>query len=491
MSTPKNHGDMPAEDFRKYGYQLIDWIADFFAEIDKHAVLPNIQPGDIVNKLPHRPPVSSESMDKILSDIDKVIMPGMTHWNHPNFFAYFSSSGSAPGVLGELIGSAFNINGMVWQSCPSSTELEKVTMDWLRQLLGLPEEYWGIIYDTASTSNLHAIAAAREQLTDLKLREKGMCGRTDVPRLRIYLSEHAHSSVDKAAITLGFGMDSICKIPVDESFRMKPSLLQEAIQADRSKGWRPFCVVATIGTTSTTSVDPTSEIADICERENLWLHVDAAYGGSAAILPEKRDLFYGWERADSIVMNPHKWMFVPIDLSAFYTRKPALLRQAFSLVPEYLKTEHDEVTDNFMDYGFQLGRRFRSLKLWFVLRYFGQEGLASRIRYHLELAKEFIQLVEDHPLFEVMAPAPFSTVCFRFHPEGTDDENKLNQLNKKLLQAINATHQIFLSHTKLGETYIIRFAISNLRTEKEHVERAWKLIQTEAQKLIDSFMYTS
>ena len=482
---------MPSEDFRKYGYQLIDWIANFFTEIDQHTVLPNIQPGDIVKKLPQTPPTSSQPFDKILSDIDKIIMPGMTHWNHPNFFAYFSSSGSAPGVLGELIGSAFNINGMVWQSCPSSTELEKVTMDWLRQLLGLPEEYWGIIYDTASTSNLHAIAAAREQLTDLKLREKGMSGRTDVPRLRIYVSEHAHSSVDKAAITLGFGMDSICKIPVDESFRLKPALLHEAIQADRSKGWRPFCVVATIGTTSTTSVDPTSEIADICERENLWLHVDAAYGGSAAILPEKRDLFQGWERADSIVMNPHKWMFVPIDLSAFFTRKPALLRQAFSLVPEYLKTEHDEVTDNFMDYGFQLGRRFRSLKLWFVLRYFGQEGLVSRLRYHLELAEEFIHWIEDHPSFELMAPAPFSTVCFRFHPVQINDENQLNQLNEKLLQAINATHHIFLSHTKLGETYIIRFAISNLRTEKEHVERAWELIQTEAQKLTDSFVYTS
>lgn len=485
MTRNINIGDMPAEDFRKYGYQLIDWITDFFAEIDKHTVLPDIQPGDIVKKLPHNPPTASEDMENILSDIDKAIMPGMTHWNHPNFFAYFSSSGSAPGVLGELIGSAFNINGMVWQSCPSSTELEKVTMDWLRQLLGLPEEYWGIIYDTASTSNLHAIAAAREQLTDLQLREKGMSGRTDVPKLRIYISEHAHSSVDKAAITLGFGMDSICKIPVDDSFKMKPGLLQEAIQNDRNKGWRPFCVVATIGTTSTTSVDPTSEIADICQRENLWLHVDAAYGGSAAILPEKRDLFRGWERADSIVMNPHKWMFVPIDLSAFYTRKPALLRQAFSLVPEYLKTEHDEITDNFMDYGFQLGRRFRSLKLWFVLRYFGQEGLANRIRFHLDTAKEFVDWVEDHPLFELMAPAPFSTVCFRLHPEGMEDENELNQLNEKLLQAINATHQIFLSHTKLGDTYIIRFAISNLRTERKHVEKAWELIQAEAQKLIN------
>ena len=307
-SNPPITGDMPAEDFRKYGYQLIDWIANFLAGIDRHPVLPDIQPGDVRRTVPASPPDASEPMDEILADIDRIVMPGMTHWNHPNFFAYFSSSGSAPGILGELIGSAFNINGMVWQSCPSSTELEQVTMNWLRQLLGLPEEFWGIIYDTASTSNLHAIAAAREELADLNLREKGLAGRADVPRLRVYASEHSHSSVDKAAITLGLGMEGIRKIPVDDSFRMIPRALRDAIEEDRKNGWRPFCVVATIGTTSTTSVDPTPAIADICEREKLWLHVDAAYGGSAAILPEMRPLFAGWERADSIVMNPHKWI---------------------------------------------------------------------------------------------------------------------------------------------------------------------------------------
>ena len=478
-------GDISPEEFRRYGRQLIDWIADFFANIDQIPVLPGIEPGDIRKQLPQEAPEQGEAMSQILSDIDRIIMPGMTHWNHPDFHAYFSITGSGPGIFGELLSAALNINGMLWTSCPAATELEQAVMDWLRQLLGLPEDFWGIIYDTASTSSFHAIAAAREQLADLEIRQKGMSGRTEVPRLRLYMSEQAHSSIDKAALALGLGLEGIRKIPVDAKFRMQPNALAQAIAEDRRAGWRPFCVVATLGTTSTTSVDPVAAIADICEQENLWLHVDAAYAGPVAIVPEMRQHFSGWERADSIVLNPHKWLFVPIDLSAFYTRKPEVLRRAFSLVAEYLRTDRDAEVENFMDYGIQLGRRFRSLKLWFVLRYFGREGVISRIREALRLARLFADWLDAHPDFERMAPAPFSTVCFRAHPAGLDDSEQLDRLNARLLEAINGTREVFLSHTKLHGRFVLRLAIGNLRTEERHIRKAWDIIREQAQAVCE------
>lgn len=476
-STVPSLGDLTPEEFRRFAHQLVDWVADYLKQIEKYPVLPDVAPGDIRAQLPSLPPASGESMETILADVDRIILPGMTHWNHPNFFAYFSITGSGPGILGELLSAAFNINGMLWKTCPSATELEQVTLDWLRQMLGLPEGFWGIIYDTASISTLHAIASAREQLVDLQIREQGLAGRAEVPRLRLYTSEQAHSSVDKAAITLGLGMAGVHKIPVDEEFRMQPKALAQAIREDRRQGWRPFCVVATVGTTSTTSIDPVPEIAEICEQEGLWLHVDGAYGGIAAIVPERRYVLAGCDRADSLVTNPHKWLFVPVDLSAFYTRKPEILRRAFSLVPEYLRTSQDHQVENLMDYGVQLGRRFRALKLWFVLRYFGWEGIAARIRKHLQLAQNFAAWVDTHPNFERMAPTPFSTVCFRAHPPHMNDEEALNRLNEHLLEAINGTHEVFLSHTRLQNRYVLRLAIGNLRTEEKHVHRAWEIIQ--------------
>ena len=470
-------GDMPTEEFRKYGHQLVDWVADYLRDIDRYPVLPNIQPGDIRRLLPQQPPQTAEPMSEIIADINRIILPGTTHWNHPRFLAYFNSSGSAPGILGELLSAALNVNGMVWESCPSATELEEVTLDWLRQMLGLPTGFWGITYDTASTSTLHAIAAAREALTDLHIRQRGTTGRVDLPRLRVYQSELAHSSVDKAVITLGFGMEGIRKIPVDDSFRMRPDALDEAIREDRKQGIRPFCVVATVGTTSCTSIDPVPAIADICEQEKLWLHVDAAHGGAAAVVPELRHVLAGCDRADSIVMNPHKWMFVPVDLSVLYTRKPEVLRQAFAYVPEYLRTRYDEKAVNYMDYGIPLGRRFRALKLWFVLRYFGWEGIATRIREHIRVANAFAQWVDEHPDFERLAPVPLSTVCFRAHPRGMDRESDLNQLNEKLLHAVNRTREAFLSHTKLGDRYTIRVVVSHLRTEEGHIRQVWELLQ--------------
>jgi aromatic-L-amino-acid decarboxylase len=474
---------MPAEEFGEAGQQLIEWINTYFQQIDSHSVLSEIKPGGIRKLLPTAPPKSGEKISDILGDLDKVIMPGMTHWNHPNFLAYFASSGSAAGILGELACAAFNINGMLWKSCPASTELEQVTLGWLRQMLGLPDDFWGIIYDTASVSTLHAIASAREQLSDLRIREEGLSGR-NLPRLRMYASEQAHSSIDKAALTLGLGLAGIRKIPVDEKFQMTPEALSQAIAEDRRQGWRPFCVVATVGTTSTTSIDPVPEIAEICEREDLWLHVDAAYGGPAAVVPEMRHVLEGSERADSIVVNPHKWLFVPLDLSAFYTRKPEVLKRAFSLVPEYLRTQEDDEVENFMDYGVSLGRRFRALKLWFVLRYFGVDGIAARIRYHIKLAQKLEQWIDEHDDFERMAPTPFSTLCFRAHPENVTDEDELTKLNERLLEAVNETREVFLSHTKLNEKYVLRVAIGNIRTEERHVQKAWELIQTKLKAII-------
>jgi aromatic-L-amino-acid decarboxylase len=474
--TQPNLQDMPLNEFQEAAQRAVDWISDYFQHIDDYSVLPEVSPGDTRSALPHSAPDSGETFEDILSDFEKIIVPGMTHWNHPAFMAYFSITGSGPGIIGELLSAALNNNAMLWKSGPSATELEEVTLNWLRQMIGLPEEFWGIVYDTASVSTMHAIAAAREQL-NLDIRQRGMAGRPDRPMLRLYISEQTHSSIEKAAITLGLGLDSITKIPVDHNYRMIADRLKQAIHDDKAKGVKPFCVVATVGTTSTTSIDPVPEIADICEAEDLWLHVDAAYGGSAAVVPEMQHILDGCDRADSLVLNPHKWLFVPIDFSAFYTKKPDLLKQAFSLIPEYLRTDRDSDVTNLMDYGIQLGRRFRALKFWFVLRYFGRQGIIDRIRYHLQLARTFSGWVEASDQFEVMAPAPFSTVCFRAHPAEIDTEEALNALNEQLLSAVNATRQVFLSHTKLNGAYVLRVAIGNLRTEERHLEQVWTILQ--------------
>jgi len=477
-------GDMPTEDFRKYGHQLIDWIADYLKNIESLPVLAEVKPGEIKSKLPVSPPEKPEQMEKIFEDVENIILPGITHWNHPGFMGYFNSTSSGPGILAELLSASFNVNGMLWKTSPASTELEQVTLNWFRQMVGLSEEFWGIIYDTASVSSMHAIAAAREQLINLNSRVKGLAGRNDIKRLRLYASEQAHSSIDKGALTLGIGLEGIRKIPVDNEFKMIPSALEEAIIVDKKNGWLPFCVVATVGTTSTTSIDPVDEIAEICLKENIWLHVDAAHGGIAAMVPEMRHIFNGVEKADSIVINPHKWMFTPVDLSVFFTKKPKVLKQAFSLVAEYLKTSQDSVVENYMDYGIQLGRRFRSLKLWFIIRYFGVEGIQTRVREHLRLGKLFSSWIDTHPSFERMAPVPFSTTCFRAHPAGMDDEEMLNNLNEKLMNNVNSTGKVFLTHTKLNRKFVIRLVISGLRTEEKHVTVAWNILKTELAKLI-------
>jgi aromatic-L-amino-acid decarboxylase len=469
-------GDMSAGDFRRAGHEIIDWIADYFQNIEQLPVLSKVEPNWLKDNLPKSAPKNGEDFADILADVDKLILPAVTNWNHPNFHGLFSTSTSAAGIFGELLAAAFDQKAMLWRTSPASTELEDVVLSWLRQMMNLPEHFEGIIYDTASVSTMHAIAAAREKL-DLQIRENGMSGHSDLPLLRVYCSEQVHSSIDKSVITLGLGQKSLRKIETDKEFRLIPEKLAEAIAEDKQNGYLPFCVVATIGTTSTTSIDPVEAIAEICDRENLWLHVDAAYAGSAAIVPELQNCLRGCERADSIVTNPHKWLFTPFDLSVLYCKDLEMLKKAFSLVPEYLKTNEGAVK-NGMDYGIQLGRRFRSLKLWFVMRYFGQAGLIERIREHCRLAKLLASWIEKSERWELLAPVPFALVCFRACPKNIKD---LDALNENLMNKINASGKAYISHTKLNGKFTLRLSIGSLRVEERHIKKAWDLLN----KLLD------
>src|SRR5512135_227685 len=485
MANPQL-GDMNSDEFRIYGKQLIDWIADYLDQSDRYPVLSQVLPGEVKAKLPQQAPAVPESMEAILGDFNRIIIPGITHWNNPSFFAYFGITGSMPGVLGEMLSAALNVNGMLWRTSPSATELEEVVLSWLRQMVGLPDSFFGVVHDTASISSLIAVAAARERL-NLRIREEGMAGRSDLPRLRMYTSEQSHSSIEKAGIILGIGRSGVRKIEVDPDFRMRPDRLMTAIEEDRAAGWLPFFACATVGTTSTTSIDPVAAVADICAREKMWLHVDGAYGGTAAIVPELRYVLNGADRADSIVINPHKWLFTQVDFSAFYTRHPDIVKRAFSILPEYLRSNEGDVgaVKNLMDYGPALGRRFRALKFWFIVRTFGVEGLIDRLREHIRLAKMFAGWIDASADFERVAPVPFSTVCFRAVPNNVP-ANKLNELNTHLLEAVNATGEVFMSHTVLNERYILRLAIGNIRTEEKHVVRTWELLRECTKKLTSS-----
>jgi aromatic-L-amino-acid/L-tryptophan decarboxylase len=484
VNSPKTYlapelGDMKAEDFRRVGHELIDWIADYFEKIDELPVLAAIEPGDLKAKLPATPPAQGEAMEKIVADLDSLIVPALTHWSHPSFFAYFATSTSAPGIFGELLSAAFDNKAMLWRTSPASTELEEVVLDWLRQMMGLDRGMQGIIYDTASVSTLHALAAAREGV-ERRIREEGMSGRPDLPLLRVYVSEQSHSSVEKAIITLGLGQRGMRKIPVDSEFRMDAKALAVAINEDKRNGYIPFCIVATVGTTSTSSIDPVREIIPIGEEHAMWLHVDAAYAGSAAIVPEFRNILDGCERADSIVTNPHKWLFTPFDLSVLYCRHMDLLKRAFSLVPEYLRTPEQEKVRSGSDYGIQLGRRFRALKLWMVMRYFGHEGLAARIREHCRLAQLFASWVDESPDWEIMAPTPLALVCFRACPKSSDD---LDALNERVMHGVNASGRALLSHTRLNDKLTLRLSIGNIRTTEQHVRQVWQLLNEQLQLL--------
>jgi len=473
--------DLSPDEYAHHAHRLADWIATYLRDVDQYDVLPSVTPGAIRAKLPKSPPIGAESLDDILADLDRVILPGATHWNHPGFLAYFANTASVPGILGEMVTAALNLNAMLWRTSPVATELEQVVTDWLRQLFGMGDGWFGMITDTASISTMYALAAARERDPALGIRQRGMAGRGDLPRLRIYCSEHAHSSVDKAAMTLGLGLENVVHVASDADFRLRPDMLARAILADRAQGYRPLAVVATAGTTSMTSVDPIGDIATICQRESLWLHVDGAYGGSAMAVPEMRPFFAGLERADSLVVNPHKWLFTPMDCSVLFTRQPTVLRRAFSLVPEYLTTPEGDDALNYMDYGLQLGRRFRALKLWMVIRAFGSDGIAERIRHHCALAQTFSGWVRaEGNGWSVSAPVPFSTVCFRHVPEGETDEAEIASHNAAIMARVNESGDVFLSHTKLGDQYVLRVAIGNLRTTTATLERAWTLLRKAA-----------
>ena len=474
---PPALGDMDGAAFRRAGHQLVDWIAKYLEDAEDYPVLSRVRPGDIRDALPSSAPDAGESFDAILADVERVIVPGITHWNHPGFFAYFAISGSGPGILAEFMSAAFNAQGMLWRTSPAVTELEEVALGWLRRLVHLPEAFEGVIYDTASIATLHAIAAARQDALP-EVREQGLAGRPGVPGLRVYCSEHAHSSVDKAMIMLGLGLSSLRRIEADSQFRMRPERLAEAISRDRRDGCIPLAVVATVGTTAVTSVDPVGAIADICDRERLWLHVDAAYAGAAAMIPGFEATLDGCDRAASLVINPHKWLFTPFDLSAFYCRRMDRVRETFSVTPSYLQTWDTEPVRNLMDTGVQLGRRFRALKLWMVLRHFGAEGMRRRLAEHIRLAALFGRWVDASETFERVAPVPFSVVCFRASPpELREDDSALDDLNARLLDAVNATGDVFLSHARIKNRFTLRLAVGHIRTTERHVARAWELLQ--------------
>ena len=462
--------DMDAQEFRAALAKVGEWVASYRDSVGELPVLPRVRPGETAAALPAEPPECGEPVERWLEDLERTIVPAVTHWNHPGFMAYFGITGSAPGILGELVSAALNSNGMLWKTCPALTELEQVVLRWLASALGLPAAWFGMITDTASTSTLVALAAAREA-AGIAARDEGLAGK---PPLVLYCSEEAHSSVEKAAIMIGIGRSGVRRIPGDAEFRLRVDALERAIADDRVAGRLPFAVVATVGTTSATAVDPVAAIADVCRRDGLWLHVDAAYAGSAAIAPELRWALAGCERADSLVTNPHKWLFTPIDCSVLYTSRPEVFRAALTLVPEYLRTDATGVTD-LMDYSFQLGRRFRAIKLWFVFRHFGTTGLAAAVRAHVALAAAFARRVDAHPHLERMAPAPFSVVCFRVAPAGEADEGRLERLNAAVLERVNASGEVFLSHTKLKGRYCLRLAIGNLGTGPRHVDRAFRL----------------
>jgi aromatic-L-amino-acid decarboxylase len=456
---------MSPEEFRAAAHQVVDWMADYMRDIREYPVLAQPEPGALIDRLPPHGPETGVPMGEILEDFQKLIVPGLTHWNHPRFFAYFSITASGPGILGEMLAATMNVQHMLWKAGPAATELEQVTLGWLREWLKLPPEFFGMIHDTASTASMHAILAARE----LAAPQARLTG--EHPTLILYLSEHTHSSVDKGAIVVGIGRDNIRHIETDSDFRMKPDALETAIQKDLAAGNQPFCVVATLGTTATSSADPLKEILPIARKHNLWVHVDAAYGGPAALVEEYRHLFDGIEAADSMVLNPHKWLFTPVDLSILYTRRPEILRRSMALeqVPAYLQVAQHERALNYSDYSLNLGRRFRSLKLWFVLRYYGREGIVRVLREHMRLAQVLTRLIREDARFEVSAPTPFSLVCFRF--KGSDDDNRA------LYEKINSSGKAFLSSTELDGRYVLRWAIGNMATTEADVTETWELIQ--------------
>ena len=478
MKDPQSPGDTPGEEFRKQLHELADWVADFRENIESLRVAPDEKPGAIRAQLPAQAPEEGESFEKILGDVDRLIVPGMVHWSHPMFLAYFGWTTTAPAILGEIITAPLNVNAMTWRTSPAATELETLMIDWIRQWVHLPQQFGGVVYDTASVGVMHALAVAREEAAPF-VRKRGLVG-AGAPVFRIYASEQAHSSAEKAAIALGLGEENVQRVATDSLFRMDASVLREMIACDVRDGFKPLAVIATVGTTSTASVDPIPEIARICRELKMWLHIDGAYGAGFAILPEYESMTAGWSDADSIVVNPHKSLFVPLDFSVLYVRDLEKLRRVFTLVPEYLRGDTVEAQKNYMDYGIQLGRRFRALKAWIIFRSFGREGIAARLREHIRLANIFADWIRKDNRFELAAPVSLGIVCFRFV---SGDENELDKLNSEIVEQINASGRAYLTQTKLRGQTVMRIGLGNVLTTEDHLRKAWEIIQETADAL--------
>jgi aromatic-L-amino-acid decarboxylase len=477
MKTIKRSPEMDKETFRKFGHEFVDWVVDYLDSVEEYSVRAQIKPGEIINRLPDSAPVVGESMEDIFKDFKEIIFPGMTHWQHPSWFGYFPANNSPPSVLAELLTAGLGAQCMIWETSPAAAELEERVLDWLRRMLGLPEGMEGVIQDTASTTTMVALLTAREKATDFKTNREGIH-----EKLFVYVSEEAHSSVEKGAKIAGYGKDNIRRIPVDENFAMIPAQLEVAIVADEKKGGKPACVIATVGTTSSSGMDPIRPIGQVCRSHGVYLHVDAAYAGTAAILPEKKWMLDGMEYVDSFNFNPHKWMLTNFDCSAHFVKDSGSLIKTFEIHPEYLKTGVDALVNNYRDWGIQLGRRFRALKLWFVIRSYGIEGLQRVVREHIHLAELFKGWVEEHELFEIMAPVPLSLVCFRVNNGGSEEE--LNALNKELIERINQSGKVLLTQTTLKGKFVLRMAIGSRTTEERHVCQAWKLIVSTAKNML-------
>jgi aromatic-L-amino-acid decarboxylase len=462
--------------------QAARWIEEYRRRLPELPVLPRVKPGEVAASLPTEPPERPEDLDAVFGDLDSLLLPGFTHWNHPGFFAYFCSSTTDAGVLAEFLAAELNQNAMLWRTSPAATELERTVVDWVRRFVRLPDAFRGLILDTASSSSFTALLAAREKAIP-DVRRLGLAGREELGPCMLYVSQEAHSSLDKSALAAGFGLDQVRRVAVDGDLRMDPEALERAIEEDRRQGRVPVMVCATIGTTSTTSVDPVARVSSVCERAGVWLHVDAAYAGPAASLPEKSGEFEGWERADSIVLNPHKWMSTPIDCSVLLYRDDAAMRRPLSLTPEYLSSEEDGA--NLMDIGLSLGRRFRALKLWFQFRLEGADTIRARLRSHIASADRLAEWIEADPRFELVAPHPFSLVVFRSLPPSRATPADPDAWNRRLLEAVNRRGPVFLSHTVVHGRYAIRLAVGSARSTEDSVREAWRILVEEYDRLAD------
>ena len=467
-------------DFRKYAHEFVDWMADYFEGIEKYPVKSQVKPGEIYQQIPDSPPESGESMTQIFDDFQQIIIPGMTHWQSPNYFAYFTANSSYPSVLAEMLTATMAAQCMVWETSPAAAELEEKVMDWLKEMLGLPAEWHGVIHDTASTATLVALLTAREKYSDFQVNEQGFGEHNN---FRIYTSTEAHSSIEKAVKIAGFGKKSLVKIEVDDALAMKPEMLRKAIEEDLYAGLNPLCVVVALGTTGTLAIDPLDKISIICEEHDLWLHVDAAFAGTALVLQENRWMSIGIERVDSFVFNPHKWMFTNFDCSAYYVKDKEALIRTFEILPEYLKTKTRGEVNDYRDWGIQLGRRFRALKLWFVLRDFGASGIREKVNFHIDLAKKLANEIKQDQDFELLEPQHLNVVCFRYRPEWIGDTSNINEYNENLNRKLNETGKIYLTHTKVNGIYTLRMVVAQTYVTENHVFKAWELIKETAENL--------